>query len=95
MTPLQYSIVKGNLRTSYMKVISLLNTKEGTQRVIGMHYVGPSADEVIAGFALAMKLGLTKEDLDASFGIHPSTSEDFFSLDVTKRSGKDYAKTEC
>lgn len=65
------------------------------QRVVGMHYFGPSADEIIGGYAVAMKLGLRKEHLDGSIGVHPSTSEEFFNMDVTKRSGEDYAKTEC
>jgi thioredoxin reductase (NADPH) len=92
VTPLQLSIVKGNLKSSYMKVICL---KSANEKVIGMHYFGPSADEVIAGYAVAMKLGLRKEHLDGSIGIHPSTSEEFFNMDITKRSGEDFAKTEC
>lgn len=91
VTPLQFSIVKENLKTAYMKVITHIES----DKVLGMHYFGPGADEVIAGYAVAMKLGLKKEHLDSSIGIHPSTSEEFFNLDVTKRSGDDYAKTEC
>lgn len=75
-----------------MKVIVLKSEKN---RVLGIHYFGPSADEVIAGYALAMKLGLTKRDLDFSIGVHPSVSEDLFNLEVTKRSGEEYRKTEC
>jgi pyruvate/2-oxoglutarate dehydrogenase complex dihydrolipoamide dehydrogenase (E3) component len=75
-----------------MKVI--VHTSDNN-RIVGMHYFGPSADEVIGGFALSMKLGLTKDLLDASIGIHPSTSEDLFNLDVTKRSGEEFRKTEC
>ena len=92
LVPLELSIVKGNLKTAYMKIICL---KTDSERVIGMHYFGPSADEVIAGYALAMKLGLRKEHLDASVGIHPSTSEDLFNMEITKRSGKDWVKTDC
>jgi pyruvate/2-oxoglutarate dehydrogenase complex dihydrolipoamide dehydrogenase (E3) component len=44
-----------------MKVICL---KTEDERIIGMHYFGPSAEEVISGYALAMKLGLKKSDLD-------------------------------
>jgi thioredoxin reductase (NADPH) len=77
---------------AYMKVIVNKGDKE---RVIGMHYFGPAADEVIGGFAVAMKLGMTKENLDSTIGIHPSTSEDLFNLDVTKRSGEEFRKTEC
>jgi len=92
VTPLQLSIVKGNLKSSYMKLIVL---KSENEKVIGMHYFGPGADEVIAGYAVAMKLGLRKEHLDSSIGIHPSTSEEFYTMDITKRSGEDYAKTNC
>ena len=92
VTPLQLSIVKDNLKSSYMKLIVL---KSENEKVIGMHYFGPGADEVIAGYAVAMKLGLRKEHLDSSIGIHPSTSEEFYTMDITKRSGQDYAKTNC
>jgi len=92
VTPLQFSIVKNNMKTAYMKVICNRNDNE---KVLGIHYFGPSADEIIAGYAVAMKLGLKKEHLDSSIGVHPSTGEEFFNLDVTKRSGGDYAKSEC
>lgn len=59
-----------------MKVI----TERVSTRVVGIHYYGPGADEMISGFALAMKLGLKKNHLDSSVGIHPSTSEDLFDL---------------
>ena len=75
-----------------MKVI--VNLKDNN-RVLGMHYFGPSADEVIGGFAVAMKLGMTKDHLDSTIGIHPSISEDLFNMDVTKRSGEEFRKTEC
>jgi glutathione reductase (NADPH) len=90
-TPLQYSLYKSNTKLAYMKVI----TAGKEEKVVGMHYFGLGADEVIGGFAVAMKLGMTKEDLDSTIGIHPSTSEDLFNLDVTKRSGEEFRKTEC
>lgn len=63
--------------------------------MVGIHYFGPAADETIGGFAIGMKLGMTKADLDGTIGVHPSVSEDLFSLSITKRSGKDYRKTSC
>ena len=92
VTPLQLSIVKGNLRTAYMKLVCL---RAGSQRVLGLHYLGPGADEVVAGYAVAMKLGMTKEHLDGSIGVHPSVSEEYYNMNITKRSGADCAKTEC
>lgn len=92
VTPLQYAIVKDNLKAAYMKVICL---KTDDERVIGMHYFGPAAEEVISGYALSMKLGLKKADLDNAVGVHPSVSEDLHMLEITKRSGEDYRKTGC
>ena len=91
-TQLERSIYPKNKRTAYMKVIV---TRDESELILGMHYIGPSAGEVISGFALAMKLGMKKKLLDDSLGIHPTVSEDFFNLDVTKRSGEEYRKTEC
>ena len=62
---------------------------------MGIHYFGPAAEEVIGGLALGMKLGMTKQDLNAQIGVHPSVSEDLYSLHITKRSKEDYRKTEC
>ena len=42
-----------------------------TQRVVGAHMVGPDAGEVIQGIAIAVKLGATKAQFDATIGIHP------------------------
>lgn len=75
--------------------MKLIVSKKLHEKVLGIHFYGPQAEEVIGGYALAMKLGLKKRDLDFSIGIHPSTSEDFYNLEVTKRSGLDHRKTEC
>ena len=91
-TSLQNAIYTENTKFNFFKVITHLKDKE---RVIGMHYVGPGAEEVIGGFAVAMKLGMTKKDLDRSIGVHPSNTEDFFLMKVTKRSGQDYRKGGC
>mmetsp|Transcript_5472 Transcript_5472/g.9267 ORF Transcript_5472/g.9267 Transcript_5472/m.9267 type:complete len:167 (+) Transcript_5472:1329-1829(+) len=92
MRPLQFSLTYNSPKQAYMKLICL---KSEGERVIGMHYLGPSADELIGGYALSMKLGLRKEHLDRSLGVHPSVGEDLHNLEVTKGSGKPYAKTSC
>ena len=63
--------------------------------MLGIHYYGPGADEMIGGLALAMKLGVTKRDLDSVIGVHPSVSEDLYNLEITKRSGANFRKTDC
>lgn len=60
-TPLQYSIYSENTKMAYMKVITM---READQKVLGVHYYGPAADDMIGGFAIAMKLGMCKHHLD-------------------------------
>ena len=76
----------------YCKLICNLQDNE---RVVGFHYLGPNAGEVMQGYALAMKLGATKADFDRVIGIPPPCAENFTTIDITKRSGKDARATGC
>ena len=51
-----------------------------SDRVLGLHMVGPDAGEVVQGFAVAMKAGATKAVFDATIGIHPTIAEEFVTL---------------
>lgn len=64
-------------------------------RVVGFHFLAPHAGEVTQGVALAMRKGVTKEDLDACVGIHPTVAEIFTTLTVSKGSGKSAVKEDC
>ena len=48
-----------------------------SDRVVGVHMVGPDAGEIIQGIAVALKCGATKAQFDATIGIHPTTAEEF------------------
>ena len=52
----------------------------GSQRVIGLHMVGPDAGELVQGFTVAMNCGATKADFDRTIGIHPTLAEEFVTL---------------
>ena len=45
------------------------------EKVVGIHILGLGSDEVIQGFAVAVKMGATKEDLDNTVAIHPTSGE--------------------
>jgi thioredoxin reductase (NADPH) len=60
-----------------------------------MHIAAPNAGEIIQGYGLALKKGLTYEELQEMVGIHPTTGEEFTVLSVTKSSGADAAKAGC
>lgn len=66
-----------------------------SQRVVGLHFLGPHAGEVLQGFAVAFSKGLTREDLEHAIGIHPTAAEEVLNADITKRSGQDPQKTGC
>jgi len=51
-----------------------------TGLVLGVHMVGPEAGEIIQGFAVALKCRATKEQLDATVGIHPTAAEEFVTM---------------
>jgi len=51
-----------------------------TQRVVGLHMVGLNVDEMLQGFAVAMKMGATKADFDSVVAIHPTSSEELVTI---------------
>ena len=50
------------------------------ERVIGLHGIGEGMDEILQGFAVAMKMGATKADFDATVALHPTSAEEFVTL---------------
>jgi glutathione reductase (NADPH) len=57
-----------------------LIVEDATDRVVGLHMVGPDAGEVVQGFAVAMKAGATKAIFDSTIGIHPTAAEEFVTM---------------
>ncbi|WP_027150316.1 glutathione-disulfide reductase [Methylobacter tundripaludum] len=55
----------------------------GTDRVVGIHMVGPDAPEIIQGMAVAIRAGATKAVFDSTIGIHPTAAEEFVTLRKT------------
>uniref|UniRef100_A0A383VZR7 Glutathione-disulfide reductase n=1 Tax=Tetradesmus obliquus TaxID=3088 RepID=A0A383VZR7_TETOB len=55
-------------------------TEPGAGKLLGLHMVGEEAPEIIQGFALALKLGSTKQQLDSLVGIHPTSAEEVLGL---------------
>ena len=62
------------------RVMVKLVVAEDTDKVLGAHMVGEHAAEIIQGMAIALKMGATKKDFDATVGIHPSVAEEFVTL---------------
>jgi glutathione reductase (NADPH) len=55
-------------------------TEEGSGRILGAHLIGPHAEEVINLFALAIRHGLTAEDLEGTMFAYPTSASDITSM---------------
>ncbi len=62
------------------KTLMKLIVHTETDKILGAHMVGDSAAEIIQGIAIALKMGATKADFDATVGIHPSSAEEFVTM---------------
>ena len=79
VNPLKHSL-SGREEPALLKLV----VDRPTDRVIGLHMVGPDAGELVQGFAVAMNCGATKADFDNTVGIHPTLAEEFVTM-RTKR----------
>ncbi|MGO4699727.1 glutathione-disulfide reductase [Dyella sp. 2RAB6] len=70
-TPMQWALA-GQHGQTLMKLVCVGED----ERVAGVHVLGPGADEMLQGFAVALKMGACKRDLDATVAIHPSSGEE-------------------
>ncbi len=74
-TPMKYSLSDNDEKT-VMKMI----VDKNSDRVIGVHMLGPDAGEIIQGIGIAMKAGARKQDFDSTIGIHPTAAEEFVTM---------------
>jgi glutathione reductase (NADPH) len=73
--PLKHT-VSGSAERTMMKLV----IQKSTDRVIGLHMVGAEAGEIVQGFAVALQAGATKQQFDATIGIHPTAAEEFVTM---------------
>lgn len=87
--PLEWSL--SQLRHDSSAFAKIVVDKSEEENVLGIHYVGPNAGEVMQGYGISMKNGLTYRQLTETVGIHPTSSEEIVTLSITKSSGEDAA----
>ena len=61
---------------SVMKLI----TAGDDERIVGCHVIGDGADEMMQGFAVAIRMGATKKDFDDTVAIHPTSAEELVTM---------------
>ncbi len=74
-TPMYYALGEDKQRSA-MKLI----TTGSDERVVGCHVFGEGADEMMQGFAVAMRMGATKKDFDDTVAIHPTSAEEVVTM---------------
>ena len=57
-----------------------LITVGAQEKVVGCHIIGPGSDEILQGFAVAMRMGATKKDFDDTIAIHPTSAEELVTM---------------
>ncbi|MET0279703.1 MAG: glutathione-disulfide reductase [Steroidobacteraceae bacterium] len=73
--PMYHALTKAKRKTR-MKLV----TVGPEQRVVGVHLAGRGIDEMLQGFAVAVRMGATKRDFDDTVAIHPTVSEELVTL---------------
>lgn len=73
--PMKHTLSGRDERTMMKLVV-----ERATQKVVGVHMVGPEAAEIVQGFAVAIRCGATKQDFDRTVGIHPTAAEEFVTM---------------
>ncbi len=74
-TSMQYAFSRREVATA-MKLV----TVGAKEKVVGCHILGPGADEMLQGFAVAIRMGACKQDLDDTVAIHPTSAEELVTM---------------
>ncbi len=74
-TPMYYAFTRRKVKTAMKLIVA-----GPEERVVGCHVIGPGADEMLQGFAVAVKMGATKRDLDDTVAIHPTVAEELVTM---------------
>ncbi|QQZ29575.1 glutathione-disulfide reductase [Thiothrix subterranea] len=74
-TPMYYSFVKHKAKTA-MKLVVV----GAEEKIVGCHAIGVGVDEMMQGFAVAIRMGATKQDFDDTIAIHPVSAEEMVTM---------------
>ncbi|MEC8518522.1 MAG: glutathione-disulfide reductase, partial [Pseudomonadota bacterium] len=62
------------------KTLMKLIVDRRTEKVLGLHIVGPDSGEMIQAFGIALKMGATKSQFDATVAVHPTAAEELVTM---------------
>jgi len=73
--PMLYSFSKEKVRTAMKLIVT-----GSDERIVGCHIIGDGADEMLQGFAVAIRMGATKQHFDDTVAIHPTSAEELVTM---------------
>jgi glutathione reductase (NADPH) len=76
----EFKALKHTLSGATERTFMKLLVDSASDRVVGLHMVGPDAGELVQGFAVALKCNATKAQFDATISIHPTLAEEFVTM---------------
>ena len=79
-TPMYHAFTRRKVKCAMKLVVA-----GEAEKIVGCHVIGPGADELMQGFAVAVHMGATKRDFDDTVAIHPTVAEEL----VTMRGSRD------
>ncbi|MGC6484343.1 MAG: glutathione-disulfide reductase [Candidatus Puniceispirillales bacterium] len=76
----RFRAMKNTISGRDEKTVMKMIVDHASQKVVGVHMLGPDAPEIIQGIGIAIKAGATKADFDSTIGIHPTAAEEFVTM---------------
>ncbi|MEO8006751.1 MAG: glutathione-disulfide reductase [Betaproteobacteria bacterium] len=74
-TPMYHGFTKRKVKCTIKLVVA-----GASEKIVGCHVIGPGADELMQGFAVAVHMGATKRDFDETVAIHPTVAEELVTM---------------
>ena len=71
-----YNSISGHDVPTAMKLVCI----DAEEKIVGCHMIGPGVDEMLQGFAVAIRMGATKRDFDDTVAIHPTSAEELVTM---------------
>ena len=89
-TPMRHALSAHGVTTA-MKLVCVGEA----QRVVGIHLIGDNVDEMLQGFAVAVKMGATKADFDNTIAIHPISAEELVTMKTPEPEPQTHHCVDC
>ncbi|EGR30338.1 thioredoxin reductase 2, putative [Ichthyophthirius multifiliis] len=93
--PLEDQLTISQYNQQQKSFIKIICDKSNNDKVLGIHYLGLNAGEILQGYVVAFNQNLFKKQLNQTITIHPTSAEEILSTNISKSSGENFDKDMC